>query len=109
MFENPIELAGAGVAILIVGFLLGRLLRKREGDSLFARIFKDNKDFDSTLDRLSISAIILLMLILFHDDMADPAKGGLIINVFVLAFNAWQTLVLGKAVMKVSQQKGEMK
>lgn len=93
---------GIGAAILlIVGGLLGRFGRRGDGEGVFARIFKDNTDFDSTLDRFSITAIIVLMLILFHNDMTDPSKAGLIVNVFLMAFNAWQSLVLGKALKNV--------
>ena len=93
----------AGIAgILTAGVLVGKLLlNKNEGEGIFARIFKDNKDFDSTLDRVSISAIIIFMLVAFHDDMTDPAKAGLIINIFLMAFNAWQALVLGKAMKDI--------
>lgn len=101
---TPVSMCLAAAGILIAGFLLGRLLRKSEGEGIFARIFKDNKDFDSTLDRISISAVILVMLFAFHDDMTDPAKGGLIINVFLMAFNAWQALVLGKAMKDIGTQ-----
>ena len=102
-----IQIIAMGAAILLLGVFAGRLMKKREGEGLFARIFKDNKDFDSTLDRLSITAIILFMLAAFHDDMADPVKAGLIINVFLMAFNAWQALVLGKAMKDINQSGGQ--
>lgn len=92
-----LEIGIAAAIFLIIGGLIGRFGRRREGEGVFARIFKDNTDFDSTLDRFSITAVIILMLILFHDDMTDPAKAGLIVNIFLMAFNAWQALVLGKA------------
>lgn len=104
-----LQIGITALALLIVGVLFGRLRKPRQGDSLFARIFKDNRDFDSTLDRLSITAVILLMLILFHNDMTDPAKSGLIINIFLMAFNAWQALVLGKALKDASKNEQERK
>ena len=92
------EIIGTAIGILVIGIILGRFFLKREGEGLFSRIFKDNRDFDSTLDRLCITTIIMFLLISFHDEMKNPATAGLIINLFVLAFNAWQSLVLGKAV-----------
>ena len=92
------QLVSVAAAILVFGVVVGKMTGKREGDGLFARIFKDNKDFDSTLDRLCITGIIIFMLVAFHDDFGDAAKAGLIVNLFLMAFNAWQSLVLGKTV-----------
>ena len=92
-----LEIAIAVVVILGVGALLGKWTHRGQ-ESWLSRIFKDNRDFDSTLDRLSITLIIVMMLIMFGDDVSDPAKAGIVINLFVLAFNAWQALVLGKAI-----------
>ena len=88
------------VSLILLGVICAKLLSRRQGqgEGLLARIFKDNKDFDSTLDRVCISVIILFMLISFHDDFADPAKAGIVINLFLMAFNAWQSLVLNKTI-----------
>ena len=87
-----------GVSILIAGGILGRFMRKREGETFFMRVFKDNKDLDSTLDRVSITAIILFMLISFHDDFEDPARAAQVTIIFMGLIGLYQSMITGKAV-----------
>ena len=93
------QLAAVSVGLIVLGVVCGKLFFRKQGqEGFFSRIFRDNKDFDSTLDRVCISLIILFMLISFHDDFSDPAKAGIVINLFLMAFNAWQSLVLNKTI-----------
>lgn len=96
-----LQLIVMGLAFMLLGVVFGKLFSRRHNpgyEGFLTRIFRDNKDFDSTLDRVCISLIILFMLISFHDDFADPAKAGIVINLFLMAFNAWQSLVLNKTI-----------
>ena len=96
-----LQLVIVSVSLILLGGILGKLLSRKHNqgyEGFLSRIFRDNKDFDSTLDRVCISLIILFMLISFHDDFADPAKAGIVINLFLMAFNAWQSLVLNKTI-----------
>ena len=95
------QLAAVSVGLMVLGVICGKLFFRKHHqghEGFLTRIFRDNKDFDSTLDRVCISLIILFMLISFHDDFADPAKAGIVINLFLMAFNAWQSLVLNKTI-----------
>lgn len=95
------QLVIASLALILLGVVFGKLFSRKHNqgyEGFLSRIFRDNKDFDSTLDRVCISLIILFMLISFHDDFADPAKAGIVINLFLMAFNAWQSLVLNKTI-----------
>ena len=93
------EIIGIGVLCAISGVLLGRL-RHREGagQSLLHRIFKDNKDFDSTLDRVLLAAIILFMLVAFHDDLTNVQTAGIVLALFNSLFSVYQSVVTGKVV-----------
>ena len=96
-----LQIGVVGSALILLGLICGKLLGRKHNqghDGFLSRIFRDNKDFDSTLDRVCISLIILFMLISFHDDFSDPAKAGIVINLFLMAFNAWQSLVLNKTI-----------
>ena len=109
-----LQLVVVGVGLIVLGAIFGKLLTRKHNqgyEGFFTRIFRDNKDFDSTLDRVCISLIILFMLISFHDDFADPAKAGIVINLFLMAFNAWQSLVLNKTIkdMQNGHEKGIQK
>ena len=83
--------------------------KKREGEGFFTRIFKDNKDFDSTLDRVSITLIILFMLISFHDDFGDPTRAAQITIIFMGLLNLYQAMVTGKAVRDMQNGQGEVR
>ena len=95
-----LQLAIVSVSLILLGGICTKLLSRKQNqnEGFWSRVFKDNKDFDSTLDRVCISVIILFMLISFHDDFSDPAKAGIVINLFLMAFNAWQSLVLNKTI-----------
>ena len=89
-----------GLSVLTAGFLVGRfLMRNKDGESVLSRVFKDNKDFDSTIDRIGIIAVIIFMMVSFHDDL-DTAQIGMVI---LAAINLWQAIVLGKAINRQSQ------
>ena len=103
------QLILTGAALLLFGVIAGRLMRKREGEGFFARIFKDNKDFDSTLDRVSITLIILFMLISFHDDFSDPTRAAQITIIFMGLLNLYQAMVTGKAVRDMQNGYGEVR
>ena len=54
--------------------------RKREGDSLLSRLFTTNEDLDSTLSVIlrmltviGVFALVIVMIIYFHDDIKDDA------------------------------------
>ena len=96
-----LQLVIASIGLIVLGVICGKLFFRKQNqgqEGFFSRVFRDNKDFDSTLDRVCISLIILFMLISFHDDFSDPAKAGIVINLFLMAFNAWQSLVLNKTI-----------
>lgn len=92
------------VGILVSGAILGRVTKKTTpGDSFLSRVFKDNKDFDSTLDRVLLAAIILFMLIAFHDDLTNVQTAGIVLALFNSLFAVYQSVVTGKAVRDLQQ------
>lgn len=106
---TTLQLVSIGVALVFLGCVLGsRLLWRREGEGFFARIFKDNKDFDSTLDRCVVGAILAFMLVSFHDDLTDPARAMTVVVLFQGVFNLYQHIVTGKAIkdMQNGHEKG---
>ena len=95
---SMLQLTATGIALVLLGALIMRLVQRREGDGFLARIFKDNRDFDSTLDRAIIGAILVFMLISFHDDLTDPARAMTVVVLFQGVFNLYQHIVTGKAI-----------
>ena len=106
-FTN-LQLIIVAVCILLVGLLLGRFMRKREGESFFARIFKDNKDFDTTLDRVIMAVILLFMLVAFHDDFTDPTRAAQITVIFLGLINLYSMMVTGKTVRDMQNGNGQI-
>ena len=104
---TSLQLLMIGGSVLIGGTLIGRFMKRREGESFLSRVFKDNKDFDSTLDRVLIAAIVLFMLIAFHDDFADPTRAAQITVIFLGVLNLWGQIVMGKAVRDMQNGQGE--
>ena len=100
---TTLQLLLIGVSVLIAGTLIGRFTKRATGESFLSRVFKDNKDFDSTLDRVLIAAIVLFMLIAFHDDFADPTRAAQITVIFLGVLNLWGQIVMGKAVRDMQQ------
>ena len=56
------------------------LVRKAKPDGMFSKLFQTNEDLDSTLDMVlkmltvvGAFALVIGMLIAFHDDIADKA------------------------------------
>lgn len=56
--------------------------RKREGDSLFAKLFQSNKDLDTTLAlvlrgvvTIAVLIIMLMFFSMFHDDLDQSDVG----------------------------------
>ena len=74
-----LQMIATGGCILIMGLAMGRFLRKSVGDGFFTRIFKDGKDFDQTLDRVGIIAILIIMIISFHDELKNPATAATVV------------------------------
>lgn len=95
-----------GLALLIVGGLFGKGFRTKDGDGFFSRVFKDNKDFDSTIDRVSLTAIIIFMLISFHDDFSEPQRASQITIIFLAMINLYQAMVTGKMAKDISTTNG---
>lgn len=93
------EIVGLCTLCAISGILIGRP-RKRavNGESFLVRIFKDNKDFDSTLDRVLLAGIILFMLMAFHDDLTNVQTAGIVLALFNSLFAVYQSVVTGKVV-----------
>lgn len=85
--------------LAVVGVIMGRVSKRNTGgESFLSRVFKDNKDFDSTLDRVFLTAIILFMLIAFHDDLTNVQTAGIVLALFNSLFAVYQSVVTGKAV-----------
>ena len=86
--------------ILVQGYFLVR--HKREGgQSFLSRIFRNNKDFDSTLDRVVVAVIFVFMLIAFHDDLKDPTKSLQVVIIFQGLLNLYSQMVMGKSMKDV--------
>lgn len=84
-----------GVLLVTTSVIIGRLTKKSTGEGVFSKIFANNHEFDTTAGLFGTTAIVLFMLLSFHDDLAqDPGSLGMI---FLAAFNLMQTIVLGKA------------
>ena len=91
--------------ILVQGYFLVR--HKREGGQGFlSRIFRNNKDFDSTLDRVVVGVIFVFMLIAFHDDLKDPAKSLQIVIIFQGLLTLYGQMVVGKSVKDAQNSNG---
>ena len=56
---------GVGVSLTLVAVMFFK--RKSSGDGFFSKVFQSNKDFDSTLDRITLSVIILTLILCFQD------------------------------------------
>lgn len=93
-----------GAAIAAVNIFIGRFTKRSAGtDSFFMRVFKDNKDFDSTLDRVLLAAIILFMLIAFHNDLKNVQTAGIVLALFNSLFAVYQSVITGKTVRDLQQ------
>lgn len=95
---TTLQLILIAAAVLVAGVLFGRLTKKSDTEGFLSRIFQNNKDFDSTLDRVLVAVIAIFMLIAFHDDFSDPARAAQITVIFLGVLNLWGQIVLGKAV-----------
>ncbi len=108
---TTIQIVITAIVLLGVGAILRSLIGRKSGEGFLSRIFQTNKDFDSTLDRVSITTIVLFMLISFHDDFTDPTKAAQITIIFLALINLYQTMVTGKTVRDMqnghSNGKGE--
>ena len=93
-----IQIIVTGVALLVLGAILRSLVGRKGGEGFFSRIFQTNKDLDSTLDRVSITTIIIFMLISFHDDFTDPTKAAQITIIFLALIHLYQAMITGKTV-----------
>ena len=104
MTFKAIEIIGVCVLCIISGIFIGRIRRRNsDTDSFLVRVFKDNKDFDSTLDRVLLAVIILFMLIAFHDDLTNVQTAGIVLALFNSLFAVYQSVVTGKAVRDLQQ------
>ena len=101
-----LQIGMIGAALIVVGAVLGRFIIRTGEDSFLGRVFKSNKDLDSTLDRVSITTIILFMLISFHDDFVDPIRAAQITIIFMGLINLYQSMVTGKAVRDMQNGNG---
>ena len=92
------------IALFGIGAILGRLRRREsQGDSFWMRVFKDNRDLDSTLDRIILAVIILVSLVVFHDDLPNIQTAGIVLALFNSLFAVYQSIVTGKAVKDLGQ------
>ena len=104
MTLKTIEIIGVCIVCVVSGVIVSRWVKGgNQGDSFLARVFKDNKDFDSTLDRVLLTAIILFMLIAFHDDLTNVQTAGIVLALFNSLFAVYQSVVTGKAVRDLQQ------
>ena len=104
MTLKTIEIIGVCIVCVVSGVIVSRWVKGgNQGDSFLARVFKDNKDFDSTLDRVLLTAIILFMLIAFHDDLTNVQTAGIVLALFNSSFAVYQSVVTGKAVRDLQQ------
>lgn len=104
-----LQIIAIGATLLLIGAIVGRFLRKSEGEGFFSRIFKDGKDFDSTLDRVGINTVLIFMLWAFHDDFADPARAATVIILFQAVFNLYGQITVGKAIKEMANGNAEVK
>lgn len=88
----------AALVLLLLGGIFSRIFRKDSQEGFFSRIFKTNKDLDSTIDHLALPGILTFMLISFHDDLINPASAGLVLALFTSAFGVYQSMITGKTV-----------
>lgn len=99
-----LHLIGIGIVLLGLGLVLGRMRRRAsDGESFWMRVFKDNRDLDSTLDRIILAVIILFSLAVFHDDLTNIQTAGIVLALFNSLFAVYQSIVTGKAVKDLGQ------
>ena len=80
---KTIEVVIGAVLLIAFGLGIGRIRRRTSpGESFFARVFKDNRDLDSTLDRIILAVIIIFSLIVFHDDLTNIQTAGIVLALF---------------------------
>jgi len=80
------------LTLLVIGFCIRWVMermRNKNGNSLFARIFTDNREFDGTLFTFGILAAFLSVIFLtyFNPEYAELTTTGQVIEVVKMMFN----------------------
>ena len=103
-----IQIIITGVVLLFAGAILRSLVGRKGGEGFFSRIFQTNKDLDSTLDHVFLPALLVFMLVSFHDDLAGQSAGN-VLAIFIAAFALYERVVTGKTLrdMQNGHGKGE--
>ena len=60
---------GVGAALTLTAVILFR--RKSSGEGFLSKVFQSNHDFDSTLDRITLSVIIITLILCFQDGVSS--------------------------------------